>query len=781
MSATSSLFLIPLATASLLCTTAVAWEVGGPPDIVPGSLVTTHYDGVSNDLLTAGLGASGLQSEVAPAVSATPTAEELRRLAIYTNYRALVDMTTSGGYGRFWGPNVAADGTITSGQGLIAGDETLAYAVQADGRGKITLMVQVPDSYDPAHGCIIAAPSSGSRGVYGAIATAGEWGLKHGCAVAYTDKGTGTGADDLQNNRVDLIRGEFVDAGDAGYLSQFTAALTPAQRAAYDAAFPNRFAFKHAHSQANPEHDWGQDVLQSVRFAFTVLNTRYAGTGQRITKANTIVIASSVSNGGGASLRAAEQDRDGLIDGVAVSEPNVNPIYDPRFTINQQGRPPLARHSRPLMDYITVENIYEGCAAAGYTTTQAPFNLAPSPARCASLHAAGLLTAADLAGQAAEAQAILNAYGFLPEQNLLQPVLWFSYVPQSIAVTYANAYGRFSVADNLCGFSFAAVDANAVPAPLPAAAEAVLFGTSNGIPPTAGISLINNAANLEDRASTPDQDLAGAFCLRSLATGYDPATGAVLPGPRLFQTFRILRGRRRDPRHRQPARRACGRGHRAQRRHPAAQLRLTRLFRPEQGRRGRAQPTPLLRGHERAAPGRHHRPGGLRHHPGAAAPLLHRGAGPDVCPSPQWHAAAREPGRPHHAARRHAGRGAGADAGERATDQRQPGGERDHVRRGCGEHPAIGGRKVWQHSAPGGDGRRQRDRERHAGQPISPPLGRILPNPCARRPPAGQEWHHEKAEMRQEQQREEPARVVPPLWRVRSSSSPIWPTAQRDT
>jgi len=37
------------------------------------------------------------------------------------------------------------------------------------------------------------------------------------------------------------------------------------------------------------------------------------------------VIASSVSNGGGSSLLAAEQDRHGLIDGVAVMEPNVNP------------------------------------------------------------------------------------------------------------------------------------------------------------------------------------------------------------------------------------------------------------------------------------------------------------------------------------------------------------------------------------------------------------------------------------------------------------------------
>jgi hypothetical protein len=42
---------------------------------------------------------------------AQPTAAELRRAAIYNNYRALVDMTAAGGYGLLYGPNVAADGT----------------------------------------------------------------------------------------------------------------------------------------------------------------------------------------------------------------------------------------------------------------------------------------------------------------------------------------------------------------------------------------------------------------------------------------------------------------------------------------------------------------------------------------------------------------------------------------------------------------------------------------------------------------------------------------------
>ena len=63
---------------------------------------------------------------------------------------------------------------------------------------------------------VVTATSSGSRGVYGAIGTAGEWGLKKGCTVAYTDKGSGMGFHDLQNNTVNLINGVRADAA-VGY------------------------------------------------------------------------------------------------------------------------------------------------------------------------------------------------------------------------------------------------------------------------------------------------------------------------------------------------------------------------------------------------------------------------------------------------------------------------------------------------------------------------------------------------------------------------------------
>jgi hydroxybutyrate-dimer hydrolase len=98
-------------------------------------------------------------------------------------------------------------------------------------------------------------------------------------------------------------------------------------------------------------------------------------------------------------------------------------------------------------------------------------------------------------------------------------------------VTYANAYGRSSVLDNLCSYSFGATDTSGHPVALAATGEVQIFGSSNGIPPTSGINLVNNAAPgapKESRASTADQNLDGALCLRSLALGRDAVTGAPL-------------------------------------------------------------------------------------------------------------------------------------------------------------------------------------------------------------------------------------------------------------
>ena len=196
--------------------TAFAGDAPLPPG-VRGPVAVRVTDGVGDDLLTAGLGKTGLMGGTPAYVDpAHPTASELRRNAIYTNYRALVDITPGGGMGVFYGPNIDIHGQDTLGEGKIAGSETLAWADDGSGRRNVTLMVQVPTSFDPTHACIVTATSSGSRGIYGAIATAGEWGLKHGCAVAYTDKGSGNGYHDLMTGLVTSREGLPMDAATAG-------------------------------------------------------------------------------------------------------------------------------------------------------------------------------------------------------------------------------------------------------------------------------------------------------------------------------------------------------------------------------------------------------------------------------------------------------------------------------------------------------------------------------------------------------------------------------------
>ncbi len=517
------------------------------PDYVKGSIVSTTYDGTTNDLLTGGLGKSGLAGACpAPATPGSPTVAELRTIAICNNYKALVDVAANGGYGTLYGPNVDASGSVTTGEGKIAGEEHLTYADDGTGRQNVTLMVQIPTTFSTANPCIVTATSSGSRGVYGAIGTAGEWGLKHGCAVAYTDKGSGNGAHDLVADAVNLIQGQRTPAATAGTAAQFNANLSAADLAAFNAAFPNRWAFKHAHSQQNPEKDWGRDTLRAVEFAFYMLNQKFGnsvagGVFKTITPGNTIVIASSVSNGGGAAIQAAEQDVNGLIDGVAVGEPQVQMNPPAGLTI-RRGTTTVATFGKSLYDYFTYANLFEPCASlataavgansaglAGITTPPAAF----ATNRCAALVAKGLVTGATPTDQGNDALAKMLAYGW--EQDSI-PFMASHYSLAVLAVTktYAETYAKASVKDNLCGYSFAPTVAAGTVTTLSANAASLIFSTGNGVPPTSGINIVNNNSVggalvdvLSVSPSTGKQDLNydGAQCLRDLLTN---AAGATL-------------------------------------------------------------------------------------------------------------------------------------------------------------------------------------------------------------------------------------------------------------
>jgi hydroxybutyrate-dimer hydrolase len=529
-----------------------------------GAIRSAEYDGASDDLLTAGLGKAGLGSAAPPTVSTPPTAAELRRLAIHTNYRAIVDATANGGYGSLYGPNVSVDGVAGSGDGKIAGSEHIVYADDGSGRQNVTLMVQVPAGFDPKNACIVTGTSSGSRGVYGAIGSSGEWGLKRGCAVAYSDKGTGNGVHDLQGDTVNGIDGVRGSAAALGSASNFTARLTPAERSAFNLATPNRFAVKHAHSEQNPEKDWGRDTLRAIEFAFYVLNERYStrtGTGLTVAQIrphNTLVIASSVSNGAGAALAAAEQDDGGLIDGVAVSEPNVQLGAGAPLRIERAGLAAYTAGSRPLYDYFSYANLLQPCAALAPAVAASPFAFSAAVApiaanRCAALAGAGLVSGADTVARANDALAKLRSYGWEPDADLLH-ASHFQFASPAIAVTYANAHGRFSVRDNLCGFSFAQVAANVPVASTPALLNSI-FGTGNGVPPSgAAIGLVWNdslfgpVSHLAGASNTTpgllDFSYPGAACLRALWTGTDANATRVQAGiAEVAQRSANLRGK----------------------------------------------------------------------------------------------------------------------------------------------------------------------------------------------------------------------------------------------
>ncbi|MFM9879200.1 MAG: 3-hydroxybutyrate oligomer hydrolase family protein [Burkholderiaceae bacterium] len=517
------------------------------PSFIVGTIAATTYDGTTNDLLTGGLGRTGLQAAAAPAFvdANNPTAAELRIRAIYNNYRALLDATPNGGFGSLYGPNVDAAGVAGTGEGRVAGDEHIAFSDDGTGRVNVTMMLQIPSTFNPAAPCIITATSSGSRGIYGAIGTSGEWGLKNGCAVAYTDKGTGNGAHDLMGNMVTRINGTLAPATAvaAGSTSSFTANLTDTQRAAFNAATPNRWAFKHAHSQQNPERDWGTYTLQAVQFAFFVLNERFGtlqANGSRvqtIVPGNTIVIASSVSNGAGAALAAAEADTTGLIDGIAVAEPQVQVAPNAALTIRRGGAT-VPSNALSLLDFNTLANLYQPCASQAASLAAAPgvafINVARAQARCTALRANGLLTTNTLAEQADESLARLRTGGVEADSDLLQASHYAFAVP-AISITYAKTYARASVADNLCGFSFGATSAGGTSTALATASAVGIFASGNGIPPTGGINVINNNSVggpvLDGNSFSPstnmqDLNFDGANCLRSLVTGGSTAAQA---------------------------------------------------------------------------------------------------------------------------------------------------------------------------------------------------------------------------------------------------------------
>lgn len=462
----------------------------GPVESADAGLVASaHRDG--DDLLSAGLGLAGLRAAIPPpfADPAAPTPAELRRRAIWTNWRGIADLTPGGGFGEFYGRMPA-----------VPGREYHALLRLPGASQPHRAMVQVPDEFDVGARCLVVTASSGSRGIYGAIALAGGWGLPRGCAVVYTDKGAGTGWFDTASGQGSGLDGTLGGAADG---LEFTPAGTGAESSP-------RVLIKHAHSGDNPEVDWGRHVRQAAEFGLRVLNESQAQ-GKPYTFENTRVIALGVSNGGGAVLRAAEIEGDWL-DGVVAISPNILP----------------GQGGRPLYDYATEAALYLPCAL-----TDAAFDREPNArsggsvpavwrARCAGLREAGLLNAASPAAQAAEALALLRRNGWTEGALHAAAVSTVLDLWRAVAVGYSAAYLRRGAESMPCGYRYAMLDAEGRPRAAATTERAAWWSDTAGIPPAGGVGIVDGMAYGLDPA------LAGLRCLRELWSAGDAPDGPAL-------------------------------------------------------------------------------------------------------------------------------------------------------------------------------------------------------------------------------------------------------------
>ncbi len=445
---------------------------------------------INDDLLTAGLGEAGLRSAAPPAFANAeqPTPQELRRRAVWTNWRGIADLAPGGGYGSVYGALAP-----------VPGREFHAFATLSGRRQPHRVMVQLPDGFDLAKRCVVVTASSGSRGIYGPISLAGAWGLPRGCAVAYTDKGTGTGYVDTADGVGIDIAGQRA-GGDAPV--EFRVAANAAGGVA-------PIAVKHAHSGDNPEADWGRHVQQAAEFALQVLEQEQPQ-GAPWTSANTRVVAVGVSNGAGAVLRAAELPGDWLDGAVAIS-PNVLP----------------AQGGRALYDYGTEAALWMSCAlnaAAFDGVALARPGGAKHPAgtaRCASLHAAGDIAATDAQAQAEAARAAMNARGWTDASLAAGAISTGFDLWRAVDVTYASAYARTGPADMPCGYRLSATAADGTPRAPTNAERHAWWSDASGVPPGAGVGIVDTLA------AGSDPHLPGLRCLRAL---WDDEAGAVRAG-----------------------------------------------------------------------------------------------------------------------------------------------------------------------------------------------------------------------------------------------------------
>jgi len=434
------------------------------PRLAPSSSATLTK--AHPDLISAGLALDGLRGSLpSPNEPLSPSANELREMAFHTQFNSLAALNTEDGLGAM------------TRQGLpeVAGIEIMTLRRLPGYDHDARALLQIPENFRIERPCLVVAPASGSRGVYGAVPLAAPWALPKGCAVVYSDKAAGTDYFDHATETGVQLNGQRVTAG------KIELAFAPA----HSSETAPLVATGHAHSQINVERFWGDITLDAAHWGLGQLERRFEGLApDRVT-----VIATGLSNGGNAVLQALEADQEGIIDAVVSVMPNITP--------------PDVAH---LYEYAATAALYQPCLladvefAAGLPFAN-PLLIGAGRIRCQSLAEAGLLNEAS----PQEAGQVLNEFGFDQDSLSFSAAIVALDIWRIVLANYASAY-LMTPADAMpCGYRFEAPEAS------PAEKQS-WWATASGSPPGQGVVLIDTM--MAENATDPH--FAGLQCLYEL-------------------------------------------------------------------------------------------------------------------------------------------------------------------------------------------------------------------------------------------------------------------------
>jgi len=428
------------------------------------------------DLVSAGLGLAGLRSpRPAPQDPANPKPDELRAMAFHTHFNGLSAINRPDGLGSF-----SSDGLP-----VVAGIEIMTRLPVGNTDHTTRALLQIPESFEPQTPCLVVAPASGSRGVYGAVPLVAPWALPKGCAVVYTDKGAGTDYFDVSGQS-----GVQLDGTRTTLTSENSQALGFVPNLD-DASFEGNqtnghpVAIPHAHSGINVEAYWGEITLAATQWAIERLTQQFSDFDQE----QLITMAAGLSNGGQAVLQALEKDGQGHLDAVVAIMPNI-----------------ATQNTPSLYEYAAMAALFQPCALgdpefASTLPFANPMLIGFGPNRCQSLYEAGLINEPT-------PEAGINAlteFGFDAESLSFSAATVALDIWRTALVNYASAYMQTPFDAMPCGYGFDASQSTLLQ-------QNTWWATGSGSPPGDGVVLVDS--KMTERPTDPH--FIGLQCLAEL-------------------------------------------------------------------------------------------------------------------------------------------------------------------------------------------------------------------------------------------------------------------------